>query len=399
MKLYEKGKLPHIVFGSGTAMKTGACLYSYGIRTCLVVSGPNVILHPMTRNILEGLEKLEISYKIFSDVSSEPSDNICFEIANIIKNGKYDCILGIGGGSPMDAAKAAAMIAGIPEEVEDLHEYGKSGCKMQEKWRRPCMLVLIPTTSGTGAETTASAVITSVKHQLKFSFGNRNTSADMCIIDPKYTLNMPKAPTIYGGTDCISHIIENLIGTASNDYTETILLECLRRVWKWLPVAIKEPDNLEAREQVSWAAHNALANGGMPNGHAVAHAIGSLYHLVHGHACMVVLPTVIRHFAENSQEVIQKIARTIEIPVTGNAKTDAEEVAGALLEYYKSLGLKSFKDSMIEKGFNDDLEIFTKKMIPAVMDDFKSTQWLPPIHTDNYSEKIGKLCRSIYMEK
>lgn len=399
MQTYEKGKIPHIVFGSGSAMRTSIYLDSYDVKKCLIVSGPRVIKHPITQNILKKLEEAEISYKIFTNVLSEPSDKVCFEIADIIKNGNYDCVLGIGGGSPMDAAKAASTIAGIPEEIEDLHEYGKSGSRMNENWKRKCMLVLMPTTAGTGAETTASAVISSEKHHLKFSFGNRNSSADLCIIDPEFTIGMPALPTVYGGVDALAHIIEILVGTGANDYTNIILLEVLNKVWTWLPIAVKDPNNLEAREQLSWAAHNALANGGIPNGHAVAHAIGSIYHLVHGHACMVVLPTVIRHFANDSREAIQKIGEIIGVSVVDDAKANADNVADAILEYYKSLGLKPFREAMLQNEYDDDLQTFTEKMIPAILDDFKSRQWLPPIHTGNYTEKIGKICESIYNEK
>lgn len=208
----------------------------------------------------------------------------------------------------MDAAKAASLIAGIPEDIEDLHEYGKTGTPMLEQWNRPCMLVLMPTTSGTGAETTASAVISCEKHGMKFCFGNRNMAPDLCIIDPEFTLGMPEMPTAYGGVDALAHTVEILVGTGANAYTNTILLSCLKKIWTWLLIAVQEPENLEAREQLSWAAHNALANGGIPNDHAVAHAFDSLYHVVHGHACMMVLPAVIRHFAETAQEAIGQIA-------------------------------------------------------------------------------------------
>ena len=119
---------------------------------------------------------------------------------------------------------------------------------------------------------------------------------------------MPAAATVCGGIDALAHTIEILVGTANNEYTNQILFLCLNKIWRWLPVAVKEPENLEAREQMSWAAHNALANGGVPNGHAVAHAIGSLYHITHGNACAMVLPTVVRHFALYAQKNIQKMA-------------------------------------------------------------------------------------------
>lgn len=299
----------------------------------------------------------------------------------------------------MDAAKAASLIAGIPEKINDLHEYGKNGTRMQEQWKRPCMLVLMPTTSGTGAETTASAVISSEIHGMKFSFGNQNIIPDMCVIDPEFTLGMPALPTAYGGVDALAHTIEILVGTGANDYTNLILLSCLEKIWTWLPVAVREPNHQEAHEQLSWAAHNALANGGIPNGHAVAHAIGSLYHVIHGHACMMVLPTVIRHFAENAQEAIRQIAVRIGVFVTGDAATDAENVANAIFDFYIKLGMKPLQETLKEKGYEDDEQTFITKMIPVVMDDFKSRQWIPPIHTDDYVEKIGKICAEIYREE
>lgn len=228
--------------------------------------------------------------------------------------------------------------------------------RMREQWSRPCMLVLMPTTSGTGAETTA------------------------------------------GGVDALAHTIEILVGTGANAYTNTILLTCLEKIWTWLPVAVQEPENPEAREQLSWAAHNALANGGIPNGHAVAHAIGSLYHVVHGHACMMVLPAVIRHFAETAQEAIGQIAVRVGVPVTGDAQRDAERVANAILSFYKSLGMKPLRETLQEKGCLDDEQTFIEKMIPVVMDDFKSHQWLPPIHTGDYRVKVGRVCSAIYEE-
>lgn len=399
MKGYAKGKLPQVIFGSNTAEQIGTQLKNCEIKRCLIVSDPRMIGHNITKRVIQVLKDVNIDCRIYDQVQAEPSDTICLKIAEIIKTQNCDCVLAIGGGSPMDAAKAAALIAGIPEKIEDLHEYGKSGTRMREIWKRPCMLALMPTTAGTGAETTSSAVISSTVHQLKFSFGNRNTSADLCIIDPAFTIGMPAGPTANGGADAIAHAVENLLGTGANEYTNTVLIECFKRAWKWLPIAMKESENLEAREQLAWAAHNALANGGMPNGHAVAHAIGSLYHLVHGHACMVVLPTVIRHFAESAQDVIAEIAKIIDVPVTGDAKTDADRVADAFMEFYKNLGMKPFKAAMLEKGFQDDEQTFCEKMIPVILDDFKSKEWMPPIHTGDYQTKIAKICAMIYEEQ
>lgn len=399
MKAYEKGRIPQIIFGSHRANELSKYLLSLEIDNCLIVSDPQMIEHSITVDVLKDLTLHHIKYDIYKEVISEPTDIMCNEIAQMIKENHYECVIGIGGGSPMDAAKAGALIAGIPEDITDLHQYGKSGSLMKSTWTPPCKIILMPTTSGTGAETTASAVVSSTKHNLKFSFGNSNLTASLCIIDPMYTMAMPAIPTINGGLDAMCHTIEILVGTKSNDYTNVILYECLKKVWKWLPVAINEPMNQEAREQLSWASHNSLANGGMPNGHAVAHAIGSLYHIVHGQACIMVLPTVIRHFAVESQLEIANIARIIGVKVTGDAIIDGNNVADRILEFYKDLGVKPFYETMISKNINDSLDVFCEKMIPAILDDFKSQQWLPPIHTGDYQKKITKICTMIYEER
>ena len=341
MESYVKGKIPQIIFGSKSAQKVSGLLKKYEIKKCLLVTGHHVVRHSITQNVIKALSVECIHYDVFDRVTPEPTDTLCLEIAYEIIANEYDCVLGIGGGSPMDAAKAATLIAGIPE----------------------------------------------------------NISADIAVIDPEFTVGMPGAATVCGGIDALAHTIEILVGTANNEYTNQILFLCLKKIWTWLPVAVKEPENLKAREQMSWAAHNALANGGVPNGHAFAHAIGALYHITHGNACAMVLPTVVRHFALYAQKNIQKIAEIMGINVTGDAVKDADAVANAIHVFCQELGLDTLQKIFAEKGYCDNCREFTEKMIPLVMDDFKSREWMPPIHTGNYKEKIGKICEAIYAEK
>ena len=399
MKNYEKGMIPRVIWGSGSASRIAPELMKLGAQNCLIVSGKHMIHHQITIRILKEIEDAGIAYQVYTDVTPEPTDIICMEIAEKIKNMQADCVVAIGGGSPMDAAKAGALIAGINEPIEDLHEYGKTGTKMKEYWDRPCHLILVPTTSGTGAETTASGVISSTIHGLKFSFGNSHISPDLAVIDPEFTLGMPAKATIYGGLDTLAHAVEIIVGIASNEYTNTILLKCVEKVWKWLPVAVNEPDNLEAREQLSWAAHNALANGGVPNGHAAAHAIGGIYHITHGHACAMVLPTVIRHFSEYAADEIRELAAVMGVTVSDNPATNADRVADAVRRFYKDAGLKPLKETLTEQGLAESEKEFTEKMIPVILDDFKSKAWMPPIHTGDYKQKVGKVCSMIYEEK
>lgn len=399
MKNYTKNRLPKIIWGNESSKQLVNELKTLNIKKCFIISGSHIIQHEISQRILDDLKNADIDYDVFSNVTPEPTDVLCLKLASMIKESQCDCVIGLGGGSPMDAAKAATLIAGIDEEIEDLHDYGKTGTKMHPEWSRPCPLVLVPTTSGSSAETTASAVITSTLHHLKFSFGNQHIQADLAIIDPLFTVGMPKNATIYGGLDALSHATENLVGTASNEYTNTMMLKCIEKVLKWLPIAVKEPDNLEAREQLSWASHNSLANGGIPNGHAIAHALGSLYHLTHGHACALVLPNVIRHFALTASSQIKELALLMNLEINDDTEKNAHTVASYLVDFYKKLGLKTLQETFKEKNIHETNESFASKMIPVILDDFKSKEWLPPIHTGDYHTKISKVCDMIFNEK
>lgn len=401
MKAYEKNRIPHVVFGSGSAETVGKQFRKYGVSNVLIVTDKGIVKLGIADRVVKYMEAEGIHCDIYDEVLPDPEDIFCLEVRKMIRENGYDGVLGLGGGSSMDVAKVGCLIAGIDEEITELHDYSMTASKMKPTYKRPAVLINMPTTSGTGAECTMTGVISSTTLGLKYSIGNENLVADMAIVDPLLTVGMPARPTVYCGIDILAHAMECILGPGHNDYTNVMMLECIERAWKWLPIAVKEPDNIEAREQLSWAAHNALCNGGMSNGHAVAHAIGTLYHLVHGHACAVVLPTVFRHFcqSEENNEIIREVAKRIGVPVTSDPIENGNRVADAVLAYYKMLGLKPLKETMAENGFEDDRETFIKKAIPITMDDFKSHLWLPPIHTDNYEEKVGNVLGMIYDER
>ena len=400
---YELLKMAGVSFGSGVSAKTGERIRSRGGRNALIVTDKGIVSLGIVDKVARSLEEAGLTYEVFDEVMPEPTDELCIRLADIAKDKNFDTVIGLGGGSPIDTAKAAGLIAGIREmeEITDLHDYSANGGKsaVAAAAKRKGLLITMPTTSGTGAETTQSSVLTSVKYGMKYSFMGPASMADLCIIDPEFTVGMPAVPTIHTGLDALAHAVENLIGITNNDYSELMMLECIRRIWKWLPVAVSDPKNRTAREQMAWAAHNAQANGGVPNGHAVAHALGSKYHLVHAHACMLTLPTAIRHFAETSQDAIAKLADVIGAPTCGDAQADAEYVAQKIKAFYKSFGYKNLQETLKEKGVEVDRETFAQSLVEFTLDDFKSHLWNPPIHTDNAKEKVAGVCRRIYDEE
>lgn len=396
MKAYEKNKVPHVVFGEGVSKQAGQRLSAMGVKKCLVVAGKNVNKSGLVTPILDTLKKERVDYVIYDNIQPDPPDWVCIECAEVLKKEQCDAVLAIGGGSAIDIAKSANLIANIPEKIEDLHDYSALGGKMKTTFTKYATFMVIPTTSGTGAEATASGVITDTKRNLKYSFANEQMMADINLVDSLLTLGMPPMSTALTGVDILAHVIEELIGVAQNDYSNLIYMECVRKVWKWLPIAIKEPNNIEARSQLSWASHNALNNGALPNGHAVAHAIGATYHLVHGHACIITLPAVIRHHGETATESINKIAQIIGVPTTEDPAIIAGRVADKFVEFYKNLGLSTLKEAIKDKGYDDDKKTFVEKCITGTLDDFKSRLWNPPIHKDEDRDALIKVLEIIY---
>lgn len=395
----DKNRLPHMVFGEGTAKQAGAKLKAMGCGKCLVVTDKGVVGAGLVAPILKSLEAENIDYIVYDETLPNPPDYICIKVAEILKAENCDCTLAIGGGSSIDTAKAANLIANIPEEIEDLHDYSALGTKMDPKFNRIVKFVCIPTTAGTGAEVTGSSVIHDTKRNLKYSFANENQIADMVIIDPELTYGMPPGATATVGLDAMSHAIEVVVGTMQHDFAAPIALDAIDRIRRWLPIVYKDPKNKEGRAQMAYAADMAESTGGAANGHAVAHAIGSKYNLVHGHSCIMVMPTLIRHQANTAPNGIRKLADIFSVPAVGTNEEVAGYVADAVLEFYKSFGFTTCKEAIKASGFDDDKKTFTEKLIPAILDDYKSQLWMPPIHRPEDRDALVKVCEMIYEEE
>ena len=398
---YELLKMASVSFGCGVAKNTGNRIKTLGGTNALIVTDKGIVSLGIVDKIAESLKEAGITYEVFDEVMSEPTDELCLRIADLAKDKDYDTIIGLGGGSPMDAAKAVGLITGIREmeEIKDLHDYSAIGSRsaVAAKAKRSRLLITIPTTAGTGAETTQSSVLTSAAHGMKYSFMSPASMADLCIVDPEFTIGMPAAPTIHTGLDALAHCIEGVVGITTNEYSQMIDLECIRKIWTWLPVAVSDPKNVRAREEMAWAAHNAMTAGGSANGHAIAHAIGSKYHIVHAMACMYTIPTVIRHFGEASHEAIVRLAQVINAPIYGDAEKDADSVAEKVKAFYKSFGYTTLQETLKEKGYEISCDEFAESLIDFTLDDFKSRVWNPPIHESR--EAVKEVCRKIYNEK
>ena len=146
MKSYSKGKIPQIIFGSKKTNELIHYLLSSNVHKCLIVSDSRMIEHNISIEMLKMLDEAKIAYEIYSEVNSEPTDQMCLEVSHLIKENHYEAVIGLVVEVQMDK-KLFNINWYSGQEIKDLHQYGKSGNMMKEEWQRPCLLILIPTTS------------------------------------------------------------------------------------------------------------------------------------------------------------------------------------------------------------------------------------------------------------
>lgn len=247
---------------------------------------------------------------------------------------KPDVIIALGGGSPMDAAKVVWLMYENPSiKFEGLSlrfmDIRKRVYDIQENKTFKSQLVCIPTTSGTGSEVTPFSVVTDSEIHQKFPLADYVLTPSMAIIDPQLVMAMPKRLTAYGGIDALTHALESYVSILATDYTKGLSREATLMLFKHLPTAYKNPNDVVAREKV----HNAATIAGMAFGnaflgicHSMAHKLGAEYHIPHGLANGALISHVIRYNATD-KPFKQSAFPQYESP---HAKADYAALADAL---------------------------------------------------------------------
>ena len=313
---------PKVVSGADSAKKIPEVLKELNVNKVMIVTGPTVgrtIVPP----IAENLERHGIGYTIYDQVEANPSVKTVEAIrAQYLENG-CDGFLAIGGGSPMDAAKAAAARVAKPNTP-----IGKMAGLMKVMIK-VAPIVAVPTTSGTGAEATRSCIIASQTLGVKATLSSQAAKADFVYLDPQITKSLPPYVTATTGMDAIAHACEALCCTKSNLFTEMICGKSLELSWANLLTAYKEPDNLEARANMSMAAYLGLTGESYGNcGHSMAHAIGARFHVPHGHCCAWTAPVALYFTRKECDHEIRLIARCF--GMDDRSETVAADVANAM---------------------------------------------------------------------
>ena len=342
---FKKGCMPVALDELGIVM---------GKKRCFIVTDSFLYKNGYTKGIEDKLNEMGIVHTCFYDVEPDPSLASAKAGAEAMRSFEPDCIIALGGGSAMDAAKVMWVLYENPDadfddmamDFMDIRKRIYTFPKMGKK----AYFVAIPTSSGTGSEVTPFAIITDKETGIKWPLADYELMPNMAIVDTDNMMSAPKGLTCASGIDVMTHAIEAYVSIMASDYTDSLALKAIKLVFDYLPRAYKDGNDVEARDHMANAscmAGMAFANAFLGVNHSLAHKLGAFHHLPHGIANALVLTEVMRY---NSAEVPTKmgtfpqyqyphaLARYAEIGrFVGLTGKDDQEVFEKLLEKLEEL--------------------------------------------------------------
>lgn len=360
------------LLGKGCINDLGAAVAELGFTKALVVSDVFLNTSGLVKKVTNQLAENNISFTIFDEVTPNPT---CAQVNKglaILKEENCDFIVSIGGGSPQDCASAISILAtngGDIRDYEGVHMSKNPGLST----------IAVNTTAGTSAELTINYVITDEDRGVKMVMVDKNSVARMSVNDPELMAGKPADLTAATGMDALTHAIEAIVTPGAYPVTDTMALEGVKLVFDYLPRAVKDGNDIEAREQMVYAIFltgMAFSNCGLGYVHAMAHQLGGMYDLPHGVCNAMLLPIVERENAPYAPKKFRMIAE--KLGFDANGKSD-EECSSFVIEKIKELsetvGIpKSLKDLGIENLDLDKLAENALKDICAPGNPFMPTK-------------------------
>ncbi len=316
------------VTGRGCRREIPGVLKKLGVKKVLVVTGRHVgksIAPEIIENIrLSGLEAVH-----YSEVTANPTTTTVYEIKDMYMKEGCDGFLAIGGGSPIDAAKAAACLCARPRAtLNDL-----AGLLKIMKNIPP--FVAVPTTSGTGSETTMAAVVTDAETHHKYAIMDPHIIPDYAVMDPELVVGLPQKTTSATGMDALCHAVESYVSVMNKpEKSRRYAEEAAVLIFRYLERAYNDGSDMEAREKLMEAAYKAgwsFGRTGVGNVHAIAHTLGGLYNTAHGLANAVILPIVLEDYGKTVYKPLARLAELAGIKTDGS---DEEKAKAFIAEIY-----------------------------------------------------------------
>lgn len=334
-----------VLFGEGVIAETGKQAKSLGITKAIMVSDSFLSKTEGYQKCVESIRAEGIELVEFNNCPADPPDTTIDEGGRLARSEQVNGVIAMGGGSVLDTGKAISILLTNPPPFSQYF-----GCFMKNP---EAPLIAIPSNAGTGSESTMACVITNSATNQKLS---AYASARLSIVDPELTYSAPPALTANSALDALAHGCEALtqLEDFASPFSDVMAVAAIERVIHYLPIALKDGRNVEARRNLCLASNFggiAIQNGTTQLGHCVAHTLGSAFHLPHGQVCGLGLPVFVRYTATYAPEKTKKICELFGV----NAQTNdigqiGENAFAAVRDFVRSCGIKS----LAEMGITED---------------------------------------------
>ena len=357
-----------IRFGAGRVTEVGEAVARWG-RRCLLVTVPEFPgFAPLISRVKTSLAAQGVAFAHFDRVIPNPTTEVVSAGAGMARDFEADVVLGVGGGSSLDAAKAVA--------VEATHE---GSCwdylffRPTQPTEKTLPVVAVTTTSGTGSHVTQVAVVTNPEEKTKSALYHPRLFPKISLVDPELVVTAPVHVTATTGFDVFAHAFESYINPGGSAYTDILAFEALRIVAKSLPAAVRDGADMTARTSMAWAdtlAGLAIANAGVTLPHGIGMAMGGLYpHVAHGEALACIYPAVLRYSWDAAPKKFAVVARLFDESLAGRDDAAAAAAFSGVVEsFLRDIGLRiGLEDLKIPE---DELKVLAQASL--VLPDYKN---------------------------
>jgi alcohol dehydrogenase class IV len=368
MKNFNYFQPTEIRFGCGRVSEVGEVVAKFGKRCLLVTVPAFAALEPVFDKVKASLADASVEVAHFDGVVPNPTTESITGGARAAKAHKADVVLGVGGGSSMDSAKAIAVEASHKGTCWDYLWFSKT-----QPTEKTLPVITVTTTSGTGSQVTQVAVVTNTEKRDKSAIYNPIVYPRVSVVDPELMVTVPEHVTASTGFDVFCHAFETYIHPNASPYTDILAEEAMRLVAKYLPVVVKDGANIEARTAMAWAdtlAGLCIANAGVTLPHGMGMAIGGMYpHVMHGEALAVTYPDFMRYTYRSAIKQFATVGRIFNSALESESdETAAEKSCEEMDKLLKGIGMWLTLDGL--KVPEDELPQLAEQCL--VLPDYKS---------------------------
>lgn len=324
-----------------------AFIESKGFKSVLLVTGPNLFKMGAPAPIIDGLRERGISCTVYHDTVANPTIDNVEEALRMYKEGKCECIVAFGGGSPMDCAKVVGARVARPK---------KSVSKMKgllKIRKRIPTFIAIPTTAGTGSETTLAAVISNSETHEKYAINDHSIIPHYAILDANLTVGLPPMTTATTGIDALTHAVEAYVGKSNTRQTKEMAEKAVKLIFANLYTAYSDGTDITARDNMlkgSYYAGVAFTRAYVGYVHAIAHTLGGFYHVAHGLANSVILPYVLEYYGKSVHKKLARLADITGIGAEGDSNAvKAQKFIQAIKDMNKKMNIPEKFEGIIKQ--------------------------------------------------